>query len=219
MSNPTPEADYKQNDLSKITPEVLHKEIDLIQACITRMANNSFLIKGWAISLVAVVLALVEKAIQPAFLSAIVLIPLLSFWYLDAFFIYTERLYRKMYEWVINQRLNANSEKIYDLNPHRFEDQLKVRKWNRQTSKFDDTSKLENVCTVMWSTTLRYFYGIPVLIVIIIILSQVIAAIPTHSKTKPNSDLSSNGEATAKTHVVPTISAANKTNNPCVKSF
>lgn len=38
--------------------DVLHKEIDLIQACITRMASNSFLLKGWAVSIIAVILAL-----------------------------------------------------------------------------------------------------------------------------------------------------------------
>lgn len=31
--------------------EVLHKEIDLIQACITRMADCSFKLKEWYISL------------------------------------------------------------------------------------------------------------------------------------------------------------------------
>lgn len=31
--------------------EVLVKEIDLIQSCINRMAQNSFIIKGWTISL------------------------------------------------------------------------------------------------------------------------------------------------------------------------
>ena len=39
---------------------ILHKEIDLIQDCIKRMANNSFLIKGWTVSLIAVVLALAK---------------------------------------------------------------------------------------------------------------------------------------------------------------
>jgi len=36
----------------------MDKEIDLIQGVITRMANNSFLLKGWLISLIAIVLAL-----------------------------------------------------------------------------------------------------------------------------------------------------------------
>ena len=34
-------------DDKKISIEEIHKEIDLIQSCITRMAQNSFMIKGW----------------------------------------------------------------------------------------------------------------------------------------------------------------------------
>jgi len=43
--------------------EILHKEIDLIQGIINRMANNSFLLKGWIISLIAVILALTKDTI------------------------------------------------------------------------------------------------------------------------------------------------------------
>lgn len=41
--------------------EEIHKEIDLIQSCITRMAQNSFMVKGWFVSLYAVVLALLPE--------------------------------------------------------------------------------------------------------------------------------------------------------------
>lgn len=135
---------------------ILHKEIDLIQACISRMANNSFLLKGWAISIIAVVLALSDKAINPIILSLIVLIPLLSFWYLDAFFLRTERMYRKMYEWVISKRNTEDMSYLYDLNPHRFKNDVDSR-WK-----------------IMWSITLKYFYGIPTLIAIGIIIYKVI---------------------------------------------
>ena len=42
----------------------IHKEIDLIQSCITRMAQNSFMVKGWFVSLYAVVLALLPEKIN-----------------------------------------------------------------------------------------------------------------------------------------------------------
>lgn len=167
----------------KITESILHKEIDLIQACISRMAHNSFLIKGWAISIVAVVLALADKANNPILLGVVLLIPLISFWYLDAFFLYTEKLYRKMYEWVIAERQSENSEKLYELNPHRFKAELKKRKWNRKTRTMETTDKLENVWSVMFSLTLRCFYGIPVLIVIGIIVFQCVQGSCTKSDT------------------------------------
>ncbi|MEA2096289.1 MAG: hypothetical protein U9P73_06320 [Candidatus Cloacimonadota bacterium] len=38
--------------------ENLHKEIDLIQDCIRRMAQNSFIVKGWILSLITIVITL-----------------------------------------------------------------------------------------------------------------------------------------------------------------
>jgi hypothetical protein len=135
--------------------DVLHKEIDLIQACITRMASNSFLLKGWAVSIIAVILALADKALDPVLLSAVVLIPLFSFWYLDAFFLRAERMYRKMYEWVIEKRCADDNSHLYDLNPHRFE------------------SAVESTRRTMWSITLRWFYGIPTVITLGVIALRI----------------------------------------------
>lgn len=136
--------------------DVLHKEIDLIQACITRMAHNSFLLKGWAISIIAVVLALADKAANPALLSSVLLIPLLSFWYLDAFFLRTEKMYRKMYEWILEKRKNDDTAYLYDLNPHRFK------------------KEVDSSWKVMWSVTLRCFYGIPTLITVGVIIFRLV---------------------------------------------
>lgn len=97
--------------------EIIHKEIDLLQACITRMANNSFLIKGWTIALVSLILTLNNN--HPKF-NWIIIIPILAFWYLDAFFLNTERVYRTQYDWVIKNRENTN-ENLYELNPSKFQ--------------------------------------------------------------------------------------------------
>ena len=58
----------------------LHKELDLIQNCISRMAKNSFMLKGWSISLMAVVLALTADRLNALFLLCSVFIPLLIIW-------------------------------------------------------------------------------------------------------------------------------------------
>ena len=142
--------------MSENNIEVIHKEIDLIQNCISRMAQNSFLIKGWALTVVTVVLALMEKNIDPIYLCLVLFIPLMAFWYLDAFFIQTEKMYRKMYEWVIDVRPKNDFSLLYDLNPHRFKD------------------KVDSIQKVMWSITLRIFYGIPLFMVIAIIVYQVL---------------------------------------------
>jgi hypothetical protein len=100
----------------------IHKEIDLIQSCINRMAQYSFFIKGWIISLIMLFLTLLEK--KPFTFSIILLIiPMLFFWYLDAFFLHTERSFRELYKWVIRERPKGNFDRMYDLDISRFKDQ------------------------------------------------------------------------------------------------
>jgi hypothetical protein len=104
--------------------EILHKEIDLIQSIISRLANNSFLIKGWVITIIVGVLALSNGTIivsDVKFLPVVLLIPLISFWYLDAFFLHKERMYRKLYNWVINNRMYSD-EHLYSLNYKRLQE-------------------------------------------------------------------------------------------------
>lgn len=98
---------------------VLLKEIDLIQACITRMAQNSFMVKGWMISLIAVIIALLPEkiAFDVRIICVVSLVVTIAFWYLDAFFLKMEKLYRLKYEWVIQNR-QKTLEYCYDLNPH-----------------------------------------------------------------------------------------------------
>ncbi len=135
--------------------EILHKEIDLIQSCIKRMASNSFLIKGWTVSLIAVVLALTKDKVDFLFISIVLLIPVLGFWYLDTFFLRTEKMYRMMYKWVIENRLSSE-ERMYELNPQRYK------------------AEVNSSIKIMFSVTLRIFYGIPSLVLITIIIFKLI---------------------------------------------
>lgn len=99
--------------------EIMEKEIDLLQACINRMAQNSFLIKGWMISLVAVIIALLPEKIgvDVRVLCVVAFVVTVCFWYLDAFFLRMETLYRWKYSWVIENR-QSTLDFAYDLNPH-----------------------------------------------------------------------------------------------------
>lgn len=106
---------------------ILHKEIDLIQGVITRMANNSFMLKGWIVSLIAVLLALTDQTIvatKLTYFNFILILPVLVFWYLDAFFLHKEKCYRKLYDWVIANRMTSD-EFLYSLDYSRFEPQEK----------------------------------------------------------------------------------------------
>ena len=112
------------------------KEIEIIQDIIKRMAFNSFMIKGWTITLVVVTLLLKGAKYQ----VLIAFIPLLVFWFLDAYFLRQERMYRKLYDWVIANRLNTD-EHLLDMNAYRFKDAIQSRS------------------RIMFSITLGWFYG------------------------------------------------------------
>lgn len=99
--------------------EIMEKEIDLLQSCINRMAQNSFLVKGWMISLVTVVIALLPEkvAVDIRILCIVGFAITICFWYLDSFFLRMETLYRWKYSWVIKNR-QSTLDYTYDLDPH-----------------------------------------------------------------------------------------------------
>jgi len=67
------------------------------------MAANSFLVKGWTIALVAALLAIGSDKLTFSYL-VIVLVPVILFWWLDAFYLHQETLYRKLYEIVASKK-------------------------------------------------------------------------------------------------------------------
>ena len=73
-----------------------HKHLDIVQGVINRMAQNSFLIKGWTVTLVSALFALSAKDTKPYFII-IAYFPVLMFWLLDAYYLYQERLFRGVY--------------------------------------------------------------------------------------------------------------------------
>lgn len=73
------------------------KHLEMIQGVINRMASNSFLLKGWAVTLVAGIFALSSKDADKLYFL-IAYIPILVFWGLDAYYLLQERLYRKLYD-------------------------------------------------------------------------------------------------------------------------
>ena len=73
------------------------KHLEIIQGVINRMAGNSFMLKGWAVTLVAGIFSLAgNDADKMYFLVAYV--PVIFFWCLDAYYLLQERLYRSLYD-------------------------------------------------------------------------------------------------------------------------
>lgn len=122
------------------------KHLEMIQGVINRMANNSFLLKGWSVVLVSALFALAAKDSNNLYIY-LAYFPTIAFWVLDGYFLRQEKLYRKLYD--------------------------KVR--NTDDSKIDfsmDTSSLtKQVNTwreVVFSKTLSIFHGIIVLTILLV---------------------------------------------------
>ncbi len=74
------------NNINNINTTIVHKELDLIKFCISRMAKNSFYLKRWYISLIAVILALLPKQVDTVIVGIILFVITICIWYLNAFF-------------------------------------------------------------------------------------------------------------------------------------
>jgi hypothetical protein len=125
--------------------EYMLKEIDIIQDIINRMVSNSFMIKGWTITLVVVTLLLKGTEKYQVWLA---FIPLLAFWLLDTYFLWQEKMYRELYDWVRNNRLKTD-EYLFDMNACRFKDSVQ--------------SKIR----IMFFITLGWFYGSMAILIVI----------------------------------------------------
>jgi hypothetical protein len=89
------------------------KHLEFIQNAIGRMAGNSFLLKGWSVTLAAALVALAAKDTDLRF-SVLALIPPLIFWGLDAYYLRLERLFRALYDDV---RRLPEQELLEDVGP------------------------------------------------------------------------------------------------------
>lgn len=79
------------------------KHMEMIQGIITRMANNSFALKGWSVTLVSALFALSGKDANLIY-SLVAFIPIIVFWFLDSYYLSQERKYRNLYN--IVRKLN-----------------------------------------------------------------------------------------------------------------
>jgi hypothetical protein len=128
--------------------EYLFKEVEIVQDVVSRMASNSFLIKGWAATLVVASL-LIEGA---SYHHYVAFLPWFIFWYYDAYFLRMERLYRKLYGWLVENRPN-NDEFLLDMDKASLEKRF--------------GKEVPCILQVMFSKTLVAFYGLLLLIIIL----------------------------------------------------
>lgn len=72
------------------------KHLEMIEDVIERMGNNSFQLKGWAVTLVTIIGTLAAQGSDKRFF-ALAFVPLVAFWLLDTYYLQLERKYKILY--------------------------------------------------------------------------------------------------------------------------
>lgn len=73
-----------------------YKHMDYIQSAISRMESNSFYLKGWNVTIIAAIVALSFKESDWR-IYACALVLNVVFWFLDAYYLKQEKLFRELY--------------------------------------------------------------------------------------------------------------------------
>lgn len=139
--------------IKEITVDEMHKEIDLLQSCIDRMAKNSFMIKGWFVSIYAVILALLPEKVDVMLLCVVLIVVNMLFWYLDGVYLRDEKIYRRIYQWVVEARKQNDRELMY---------QLELNLYKNKIGTMDSVGK------IMLSKSLFIFYAIPLAVLLVV---------------------------------------------------
>jgi len=123
------------------------KHLEFIQTIINRMAANSFLIKGWAITLVAALFALSSKDANKNYII-ISFLPVIIFWILDAYFLSRERAFRCLYD------------KVRNLDENKIDFSLDISQFKERKN---------NWFWSMFSHTILFFYTSLIVVMLIIV--------------------------------------------------
>lgn len=122
--------------------------LEMIQGIVNRLANSSFLMKGWTVILISALFALSAKDSRIYFIY-LAYFPAIAFWGLDGYYLWQEKLFRKLYDKV---REMEESDIDFSMDTSVVKDQ--VDPWS----------------CVVFSKTIFAFHGTIVLTIIIVML-------------------------------------------------
>jgi hypothetical protein len=129
------------------------KHLEMIQAIISRMASNSFWLKGWSLTLVAALLTLSAGRTGALYPLIAAFLCCITFWMLDGFFLHQERLFRALY--------NAVAQKP----PEAIDFSMDTQ---------DYTTKVDSWARVCISRTLALFHGAVLTALILALLAFIL---------------------------------------------
>ena len=87
--------------------------LNMLQSIITRMGNNSFALKGWAVGIMIAVYAFAGNSNVKAVI--VTLMPLIVFWFIDTYYLMLERKFRCLYDDV---RIKDEKDIDFSMNPN-----------------------------------------------------------------------------------------------------
>ncbi|MGL2345474.1 hypothetical protein ACOWKZ_07860 [Helicobacter pylori] len=96
--------------------KILIEELKILQGVINRMAQNSLECKKWTLALAVGVLSLKIEAISHLYGLCVLGVLLLCFWFLDAYYLMQEKLFREQYQWLIENRLKTDA-RLFEVFP------------------------------------------------------------------------------------------------------
>ena len=97
--------------------EKVVKHLEMTQTVINRLGSNSFLLKGWSMTIIVTAMVLMARYdLQHSCLILSLIIPILGFWILDGYFLWQERLFRKIYDEV---RCQSDTDFKMDMMKHK----------------------------------------------------------------------------------------------------
>jgi len=133
----------------KYEQEDKQRHLEFLQLAINRMASNSFILKGWNITLIVGLFALTLKDLSSVYLYLAIL-PALAFWGLDAYYLRQERLFRELYN-------SIRKTKRKEIDPYSFD-----------TTSMD--GKVKNWFCTLFSPTVILLHGSVILFIVIFII-------------------------------------------------
>ena len=92
-----------------------YKHLEMIQSIIQRMANNSFMLKGWAVTLIVAIFALADENTNQNYFG-LTYIPAIAFWFLDAYYLQLERKFKILYDEIRQKSAVDFDLSIQDIN-------------------------------------------------------------------------------------------------------
>lgn len=73
------------------------RHMEMIQAVVSRLGNNSFVVKGWAITVAGAFFAFAVSRDEPR-VALVGLVPVMAFYAVDVYYLQAERLFRALFD-------------------------------------------------------------------------------------------------------------------------